>query len=247
MSDTSQDSHRRFDAAPGRADGGPEGVPDGGSGSNDPEAGRGRSPRVPADFARLGDLLGGVFPREAGEGEPPSEVQSFRPSPPKPRALGRARTENPRSTSGRRLPRRPAKSGVERDMADAWQEVVGTEIAANTQPLQLRQGRLVVAVSSSVWAQTLQLMSGQIQDRLNRSLGEDTVRLIVFRHAGWETTALVRSEPQETTKATSAPAYTPTEEQVAALEAVASICTEERLREQILRAMKASFAADGEH
>jgi hypothetical protein len=132
-------------------------------------------------------------------------------------------------------------------MADAWQEIVGTEIAANTQPLQLRQGRLVVAVSSSVWAQTLQFMSGQIQERLNRSLGEDTVRLIVFRHAGWETAAPVRSEPQRTTKGTSAPAYMPTEEQAAALEAVASICTQERLREQILRAMKASFAAHGEH
>ena len=243
MSNPPQDREGRFGAVPGRADG----WPDGGAASNDLEAGRERSPRVPADFARLGDLLGGVFPRGADEGELPSEVQSLRPSPAKPGARGSHRTENPRATSGVRRPVRPAKSGVERGLADAWQEIVGTEIAANTQPLQLRQGRLVVAVSSSVWAQTLQLMSGQIQERLNRSLGEDTVRLIVFRHAGWETAAPVGPEPRRTTKGTSAPAYTPTEEQAAALEAVASICTEERLREQILRAMKASFAAHGEH
>jgi hypothetical protein len=73
-----------------------------------------------------------------------------------------------------------------RRIAIVWDQVVGSEIRTNARPTHFKQGRLVVATSSSAWAQSLQLMSEQIRDGLNRGLGGDTVSSISFRHAGWE-------------------------------------------------------------
>jgi len=83
---------------------------------------------------------------------------------------------------------------TERRLAEAWPGVVGPEVARNAQPRTLRAGRLVVATSSSVWAQTLQHMAGEILPRLNEALavGLDgqaeavVVREAVFRPAGWD-------------------------------------------------------------
>jgi len=67
-----------------------------------------------------------------------------------------------------------------------WEQIVGTESARNSGPRQLRGGRLTVATSSSVWAQSLQMISERIRQRLNEALGEDAVGEIVFRPAGWD-------------------------------------------------------------
>ncbi len=75
-----------------------------------------------------------------------------------------------------------------RRVAIVWTEEVGPEIAANARPVQLRNGRLVVTTSSSSWAQTLQLMSAMVVERLNHRLGEGSVERAVFRHAGWDPT-----------------------------------------------------------
>ena len=195
-----------------------------------------RRPEVGADFVRLGDLLGHVFSSDV-DAEPADTTSTSRP--------GAARRKPGRVTTGPgRRRERGAKNGLEHGVAEVWAEVVGEEIAANTQPLQLRQGRLVVATSSPVWGQTLQLMSEQIQERLNRSLGEDAVREMVFRHAGWETGAQAPSAcREERLESVAGAAFEPNEEQAAALEEVERICGDLRLREQIIRAMKAAFAA----
>lgn len=83
---------------------------------------------------------------------------------------------------------------AERRVAAVWPEVVGPEVARNAQPRTLRGGRLVVATSSSVWAQTLQHMAGEIVPRLNEALavgseeptGVVHIREAVFRPAGWD-------------------------------------------------------------
>lgn len=80
---------------------------------------------------------------------------------------------------GRGVPR-------ERRLAAEWPRVVGPEIAQNAQPRSLRGGRLVVATSSSVWAQTLQLMAEQVRRGLNEALGAPIVEDVVFRPAGWD-------------------------------------------------------------
>src|SRR5660397_162337 len=52
-------------------------------------------------------------------------------------------------------------------IAVIWEEVVGSEVARNAHPRFLRQGRLVVATRSSVWAQSLQFMGDEVKRRLN--------------------------------------------------------------------------------
>lgn len=83
---------------------------------------------------------------------------------------------------------------AERRLATVWPDVVGPEVARNAQPRTLRAGRLIVATSSSVWAQTLQHMAGEILPRLNEALaaGLDgqteavVIREAIFRPAGWD-------------------------------------------------------------
>lgn len=83
---------------------------------------------------------------------------------------------------------------AERRLATVWPDVVGPEVARNAQPRTFRAGRLVVATSSSVWAQTLQHMAGDILPRLNEALaaGLDgqteavVIREAIFRPAGWD-------------------------------------------------------------
>lgn len=98
---------------------------------------------------------------------------------------------------------------AERRVAVVWPEVVGPEVARNAQPRTLRAGRLVVATSSSVWAQTLQHMAGEIVPRLNEALavgsegavdGEKPadalmIREAVFRPAGWDPGAAAGAAP----------------------------------------------------
>ncbi len=71
-------------------------------------------------------------------------------------------------------------------LAALWAGTVGEEVARHTEPLYLRDGRLVVATSSSVWAQSLDLMGEQLRGALNDALGDDVVREIRFRPAGWD-------------------------------------------------------------
>ena len=84
----------------------------------------------------------------------------------------------------------PACSGGDEDLSRRlsiiWADAMGPEVAANARPVQLRDGRLVVTTSSSGWAQTLQLMSPMVVERLNEALGGGTVAKAVFRHAGWD-------------------------------------------------------------
>ena len=62
-----------------------------------------------------------------------------------------------------------------------WNHVAGEGLRQQTMATSLRNHRLIVAVSDSVWQQQLQSMSGQFLFRLNALLGQGTVRLIEFR------------------------------------------------------------------
>ena len=80
------------------------------------------------------------------------------------KAAGRRRARRRAACrAGRRLRRRPGPAG-----GDRLGRRVGPEVAANARPVQLRDGRLVVTTSSSAWAQTLQLMSPMVVERLER-------------------------------------------------------------------------------
>jgi hypothetical protein len=61
-----------------------------------------------------------------------------------------------------------------------WNDVVGKVIARNAQPEKIRNGTLIVKVSSPVWMQQLQFMKDMIATKLNHRLKEDVVKNIFF-------------------------------------------------------------------
>jgi predicted nucleic acid-binding Zn ribbon protein len=66
-------------------------------------------------------------------------------------------------------------------LQSAWAEVVGEQIAAVTSPVSERSGEATVSCSDSVWAQELDLMQGQLLQRLQERLGERAPRTLRFR------------------------------------------------------------------
>jgi hypothetical protein len=174
---------------------------------------------TPEDFGRVGDLLGGFC--EAASVPASNEV---------------------RPGEGQHAARPAggvARGDIARALAAAWPRIAGAEVAANTAPVQLKAGRLVVSASSSVWAHTLQYMAEDLMSQLNEYLGADTVKRIVFRHAGWEERphggALVRQEvaDQELGELSQA--------QSEALAQLEGLDMPPAIREAMGRAMKASF------
>ena len=63
----------------------------------------------------------------------------------------------------------------------AWPETVGEQIAAVSTPVSERGGEVLVSCADSVWAQELDLMQGQLLQRLGDRLGEQAPRSLRFR------------------------------------------------------------------
>jgi predicted nucleic acid-binding Zn ribbon protein len=63
----------------------------------------------------------------------------------------------------------------------AWAEVVGERIAAVAKPVSERGREVTVSCSDSVWAQELDLMQGQLLERLGDRLGERAPQSLRFR------------------------------------------------------------------
>lgn len=55
---------------------------------------------------------------------------------------------------------------------EVWPEVVGPGLSTEARPVSERRGTVTVSCGSSVWAQELALLSGDLLDRLNARLGE---------------------------------------------------------------------------
>lgn len=63
----------------------------------------------------------------------------------------------------------------------AWPEVVGERVAAVAAPRSERAGEVTVSCADSVWAQELDLMQGELLERLRGRLGEAAPRALRFR------------------------------------------------------------------
>jgi predicted nucleic acid-binding Zn ribbon protein len=63
----------------------------------------------------------------------------------------------------------------------AWATAVGEQLAAVTTPVSARDGTLTVECASSVWVQELDLMQGQLLERLREELGERAPEALRFR------------------------------------------------------------------
>ena len=62
-----------------------------------------------------------------------------------------------------------------------WQEVVGPQIARQTQPLRIRESTLEVRVGNATWMQQLQLLKPKILAELNKQLGKNTLDDIYWK------------------------------------------------------------------
>jgi len=63
---------------------------------------------------------------------------------------------------------------------ETWTEAVGEEVARHTRPKAFKGTLLLVTVDSSVWMHHLSMMKNEIIARINKKLGEDTLREIRF-------------------------------------------------------------------
>ena len=52
-----------------------------------------------------------------------------------------------------------------------WKPLVGATLAAEAEPVAERSGTVTIACRSAVWAQELELLSGDLLGRLNAALG----------------------------------------------------------------------------
>jgi len=66
-------------------------------------------------------------------------------------------------------------------LQSVWAELVGERIAAVARPVSERGGEVTIDCSDSVWAQELDLMQGQLLERLQERLGSAAPQSLRFR------------------------------------------------------------------
>lgn len=69
----------------------------------------------------------------------------------------------------------------EHEVFRVWPAAVGAAIARHAEPQSLKQGRLLVHATDSVWLHQLSMMRHRIVDALNGRLGAGSVRELVLR------------------------------------------------------------------
>ncbi|MEA1881795.1 MAG: DUF721 domain-containing protein [Candidatus Marinimicrobia bacterium] len=77
------------------------------------------------------------------------------------------------------------KAGLEKGVKQnraifVWKEVVGRKIAENTTPEKVEHGILIVKAENPSWRQELVFKKQEIVNKLNKKLGENTIREIKF-------------------------------------------------------------------
>jgi hypothetical protein len=76
-----------------------------------------------------------------------------------------------------------------------WEKIVGKVIARHAQPSSLRGKKLSVVVDSSAWMQQLSLLKPEIINKVNESLGRETITDITLRLGEIATRDKPRMEP----------------------------------------------------
>lgn len=112
----------------------------------------------------------------------------------------------------------------------AWRQAAGEMLNARTEPVEYFENRLVVTVADRTWQRNLEDLAPQMLVKLNRIVGEGSVRFIEFRI---NATALRHSAPKEKPRAATKSSLAPS------LIAAANNIEDERLRESFLGAAAA--------
>jgi hypothetical protein len=63
-------------------------------------------------------------------------------------------------------------------LASGWADVVGPRLAAESAPVSLEGGVLVVAASDGPWGAQVRFLASEIRTRANATLGSDEVRRV---------------------------------------------------------------------
>lgn len=63
-------------------------------------------------------------------------------------------------------------------LASSWEALVGPRLAAETSPVSLERGVLMVAAASGPWGAQARFLAEEIRRRANELLGEQTVRRV---------------------------------------------------------------------
>jgi predicted nucleic acid-binding Zn ribbon protein len=66
----------------------------------------------------------------------------------------------------------------------AWGGVVGAQLAERAQPVSERARKVTIECTDTVWAQELDLMQGELLDRLRARLGDSAPEALCFRVNG---------------------------------------------------------------
>ena len=61
-----------------------------------------------------------------------------------------------------------------------WDDVVGVKVSENTTPEKVEAGTLYIKASNSTWRQELMFKKDDILKKLNKKLGEKTIKEIKF-------------------------------------------------------------------
>lgn len=85
--------------------------------------------------------------------------------------MSRPRGPRPAGDAVRALADRLAPLSTLADVQRVWDAAVGESLAAVAQPTAEAGGTLTVTCESAVWAQEIDLMAGQLLERVNVALG----------------------------------------------------------------------------
>jgi len=64
---------------------------------------------------------------------------------------------------------------------ELWPMVAGAKLAARTRAASVVRGKMTVECQSGAWAQECRMLKAKIRDKLNKELGREVVKDIVFR------------------------------------------------------------------
>lgn len=95
--------------------------------------------------------------------------------------MSRRRSPRPAATALRAALEQAAPKTPLASLQAAWAQVVGERISAVAAPVSERGGEVTVNCADSVWAQELDLMQGQLLERLEERLGERAPQSLRFR------------------------------------------------------------------
>lgn len=73
-------------------------------------------------------------------------------------------------------------------LAGEWEAIVGSRLAAESAPVSLESGVLVVATSSGPWGAQARFLADEIRKKVNATLGSEEVRKVQV---------VVRPEPRK--------------------------------------------------